>query len=211
MPGPSKMLSKEDILRAMKMTRSNRAAANYLHVSYNTYKKYAKLYKNDDGKTLLEVHKNQQGKGIPKWSLKHLEDIPIEKIMSGEVPAEYFNAQDIKKKLIFEAVIEEKCNKCGFAERRVTDMKVPVILNHIDGNKLNFQKNNLEFLCYNCSFLYAKSAISDQQVEAMEDYVERRDHNFEWEMDEHHIQHLKDIGLYEDNDSNPGDEYISRL
>ena len=51
MARPSKILTKEDILRAQKMTRSNFAAARYLHVSYNHYKKYAKMYKNEDGKT----------------------------------------------------------------------------------------------------------------------------------------------------------------
>ena len=67
MARPSKILTKEDLLRAMSQTRSNRAAARYLHVSYNHYKKYAKMYKNDDGETLLEAHKNQAGKGIPKF------------------------------------------------------------------------------------------------------------------------------------------------
>ncbi len=42
---PAKILKKEDIQRAMKMTRSNRAAARYLHVSFTHYKKYAKKYK----------------------------------------------------------------------------------------------------------------------------------------------------------------------
>ena len=51
MARPSKILTKEDLLRAMSQTRSNRAAARYLHVSYNHYKKYAKMYKNDDGVT----------------------------------------------------------------------------------------------------------------------------------------------------------------
>ena len=40
MARPSKILTKEDLLRAMSQTRSNRAAARYLHVSYNHYKKY---------------------------------------------------------------------------------------------------------------------------------------------------------------------------
>jgi len=88
---------------------------------------------------------------------------------------------------------------------------VPVILNHKDGNKLNYHLDNLEFLCYNCSFLYATSAITVEQVEAMEDYVERRDNNFDWEMDEHHIQHLKDLNLYNDDEESSGEEYISRL
>ena len=51
----------------MAKTKSNRAAARYLNVSYQHYRKYAKLYKNEDGITLLEAHKNQAGKGIPKF------------------------------------------------------------------------------------------------------------------------------------------------
>ena len=72
MPRPTKILTKDDILRAMKVTKSNMHAARHLHVSYNHYKKYAKLYKSEDGIALLEVHKNQQGKGIVKYSQKKL-------------------------------------------------------------------------------------------------------------------------------------------
>ena len=69
MARPSKIITKEDILRAQKVTRSNMAAARYLHVSCNHYKKYAKMYKNEDGVTLLEAHKNQAGEGL---SLIHI-------------------------------------------------------------------------------------------------------------------------------------------
>ena len=48
MPAP-KPLSKEDILRAMRFTKSNRAAARYLGVSYQHYKPWAKQYKVNDG------------------------------------------------------------------------------------------------------------------------------------------------------------------
>ena len=210
MPTPSKILSKEDILRAHKMTRSNMAAARYLHVSYNHYKKYAKMYKNDDGVTLLEAHKNQEGKGIPKFALKGKDRIPLMDLLEGRVPIEHFDSRDIKKRIIFEGLIEEKCTKCGFAERRVTDTKVPVILNFIDGNKKNWHLDNLEFLCYNCSFLYAASPIEEKQAEAMEDYVKTKVDEPDWELDEHHIEHLKELGLY-DEQKDDGSEYISRL
>ena len=74
---PSKILTKEDILRAMKQTRSNMHAARVLHVSYNHYKKYAKMYKNDEGKTLLEAHMNQAGEGIPKFTVAGDKEIPL--------------------------------------------------------------------------------------------------------------------------------------
>ena len=212
MPTPSKILTKEDILRAMKMTRSNLAAARYLHVSYNHYKKYAKMYKNDDGVTLLEAHKNQSGTGIPKFALKGSSKIPLMDLLEGRVPIEHFKAKEIKQRLIFEGMIEEKCNMCGFSERRLTDTKVPVILNFKDGNKKNWHLDNLEFLCYNCSFLYAASPIEEKQAEAMEDYVKTRDDEPDWELDESHIEHLKSLGLYdEDEEDMSGEEFISRL
>lgn len=205
---PSKILSKDDLLRAMKMTRSNRAAARYLHVSYNHYKKYALVYKNEDGNTLLEAHKNQAGKGIPKFLSGKGKEPPIMDLIEGRVPVEHFDPKKIKQRIIFEALIEEKCAKCGFSERRVLDQKVPLVLNHKDGNKKNFQLDNLEFLCYNHAFLYATSPISDEQIEKMEDYIDKNGEDFDWELDEHHIEHLKELGLYEEE--KPGEEFISR-
>ena len=61
MANKKKFLSKEQIVAAQGKTLSNMAAARYLHVSYQHYKKYAKLY------NIFESHKNQCGKGIPKF------------------------------------------------------------------------------------------------------------------------------------------------
>ncbi len=210
MARPSKILTKEAILRAQKMTRSNMAAARYLHVSYNHYKKYAKMYKNNEGVTLLQVHMNQEGKGIPKFLTNGGKEPPLIDLIEGRVPVEHFDAKKIKQRLIFEGMIEEVCANCGFTERRVTDTKVPVILSFKDGNKKNYHLENLEFLCYNCSFLYAASPIEEKQAEAMEDYVKTRDDEPDWELDEHHIEHLKELGLF-DEEEKPGEEFISRL
>lgn len=208
---PSKVLTKEDLQRAIKMTRSNAAAARYLHVSYNHYKKYARLYKDEEtGVSFLELHKNQSGRGIPKFLTAGGKEPPLLDLIEGRVPVEHFDPQKIKQRIIVEGLIEEKCHRCGFNERRVLDTKVPIILNWKDGNKKNWHLDNLEFLCYNCSFLYAASPISDQQVEKMEDYLDKNGQEYTWELDEHHIEHLKELGLYDD-EQKPGEEYISRL
>ena len=208
MARPSKILTKEDILRAQKMTRSNMAAARYLHVSYNHYKKYAKMYKDESGTALLEVHKNQEFKVIPKFAVAGTDNIPLHDLLEGRVPIEHFDPRKIKARLISEGKLVEICDRCNFSERRITDQKIPVILNFKDGNKKNWHLDNLEFLCYNCSFLYAASPIEEKQAEAMEDYVKTRNEEPNWELDEHHIEHLKELGLYDN--SNPGEEYISR-
>tara|TARA_B110000908_G_scaffold62915_2_gene76460 strand:+ start:878 stop:1510 length:633 start_codon:yes stop_codon:yes gene_type:complete len=206
---PSKILTKEAILRAQKTTRSNMAAARYLHVSYNHYKKYAKMYKDEDGVALLEVHKNQEGKGIPKFALAGNNEIPLMDLLEGRVPIEHFDPRKIKARLLSEGKLVEVCSNCGFSERRVTDQKVPVILNFKDGNKKNWHLDNLEFLCYNHSFLYAASPIDEKRAEAMEDYVKTVEDEPTWELDEYHIEHLKELGLYEE-EKQIGSEFISR-
>ncbi len=209
MPRPAKILTKEDIVRAQTVTRSNMSAARYLHVSYNHYKKYAKMYKNEDGVTLLEAHMNQSGEGIPKFAVAGNKEVPLLDLLEGRVPIEHFDPRKIKARLLSEGKLVEVCDKCGFAERRVTDQKIPVILNFKDGNKKNWHLDNLEFLCYNCSFLYAASPIEEKRAEAMEDYVKTRNDEPDWELDEHHKEHLRELGLYEEE--KPGDEFISRL
>lgn len=209
MARPSKIVTKEDILRAQQNTRSNMAAARYLHISYNHYKKYAKMFKNDEGVTLLEAHKNQAGQGIPKFAISGIDNIPLMDVLEGRVPIEHFDPRKIKARLLSEAMLVEVCASCGFSERRVTDQKIPVILNFKDGNKKNWHLDNLEFLCYNHSFLYAASPIDEKQAEAMEDYVKTVDDQPNWELDEHHIEHLKELGLYQEEER-PGNEYISR-
>lgn len=207
---PSKILKKEDIERAIKMTRSNRAAARYLHVSFTHYKKYAKTYTDvEKGVSLFELHKNQAGKGIPKFLTNGGKEPPIMDLIEGRIPVEHFDPKKIKQRIVFEALIEEKCAKCGFNERRVLDTKVPLVLNHLDGNKKNWHLDNLEFLCYNHAFLYATSPITDQQVEAAEDYLDKNVEEVDWELDSYHIEHLKSIGLYQE-DETPGEKYISR-
>jgi len=206
---PSKILTKEDIIRAQNVTRSNMAAARYLHASYNHYKKYAKMFKTDDGTSLLEHHMNQSGEGIPKFAIAGIDNVPLMDVLEGRVPIEHFDPRKIKARLLSEAKLVEVCDRCNFAERRVTDQKIPVILNFKDGNKKNWHLDNLEFLCYNCSFLYAASPIEEKQAEAMEDYVKTRSDEPDWELDEHHIEHLKELGLYQEE--KPGEEYISKL
>ena len=182
-------------------------AARVLHVSYNHYKKYARMYKNEEGVTLLEAHMNQEGKGIPKYSHNKLPK--FKEVLDGAVPSKYLDRNEFKQRLIFEALVEEKCNKCGFAERRISDTQVPLTINYKDSNLNNLTLKNIEFLCLNCFFLYGTKPSKKNIKETVEEYVDRSGEDEEWTMDEAHIEHLKELGLYDEN--NPGEEYISRL
>ena len=208
---PAKFLSKDDVLRAMTKTRSNAAAARYLGCSYNHYKKFARTYTDENGTPLLEVHKNQSGRGIPKFLSNKGKEPALLDILEGRTPIEHFTPARIKQRIIQEVILPEECTKCGFNERRVQDFKVPLVLNHKDGDKKNFSVSNIEFLCYNCSFLYAISPITDEQVNAQEDYVKGNTKEFDWEIDDATLEHFRELGLVQEKEEyTPGSEFISR-
>ena len=193
-----KPLSKDDILRAMRHTRSNRAAARYLDCSYIHYKAYAKLYKDEEtGKTLFETHLNQAGKGIPKHLVGAKKEPALDQILNGQMDPSHFNPEKIKNRLIYENKIAEECHNCGFCERRVTDYKIPLLLSFKDNSKRNYRLENLELLCYNCYFLLIGDVFTPEQVDKIESFttnkfkVEEPD----FQLSEDQIENMKALGI----------------
>ena len=206
-----KPLLKSDIERAMAMTKSNRAAARYLHCSYIHYKKWAKNFTDDNGILLFDKHKNQSGKGISKFLTNKGKEPALKDIIEGRVPIDSYTPEKLKNRLIQESYLQECCNKCQFQERRVTDYKVPLILNFKDGNKKNWTLSNLELLCYNHYFLYVGNIFTNKQIQHIEDYNPSTfQSKVDWEMDDHFKEHLHQLGIVDD-DHEPGSEFISRV
>ena len=200
MPAP-KDLSKEQIVAAQNKTLSNRAAARYLNCSYNHYKKWAKLYKDSEtGETLFDKHLNQAGKGIPKFLTNGKKDPALMDIIEGRVDPSHFNADKIKYRLITEGYLEEQCSQCGFNERRVLDYKMPLLLNFKDKNKKNYRLDNIELLCYNHYFLFVGDIFTEKQIENIEEHKTVSQGGVDWEVDDYHLQRLKELGLEDDND-----------
>ena len=125
----AKPLMESEIKDAQEKARSAMEAARLLGVSYNTYKKYARKY------GIFEDLKNPDGTGIRKG---YNPDYPVWKL---------------KQRLLNNGYMLEKCNECGFEEKRITDSKVPLILDFEDGDRKNHKYENLKMLCFNCSFL----------------------------------------------------------
>ena len=196
----AKPLSKQLIIGAIKKTKSNRAAARYLGVSYIHYKKWAKNYEpTEEGyPDLFEQHKNQSGKGIPKFLNGGKKTPAIVDIIEGRIDPSHFDAAKIKDKLIAEGYLDECCSSCTFNERRVLDYKVPLIMHFQDGSKKNYKLDNVELLCYNCYFLQVGNIFSDIQIQGMEEHKTPNESKVDWKIDNYHMQRLKELGLGDD-------------
>jgi hypothetical protein len=107
-------------------------------------------------------------------------------------------------------MLEEKCNSCGFEERRVLDYKIPLLINFRDNNKNNWVKENIELLCYNCYFLQIGDIFNTKDIQKIEDTnnVYKATQMSDWDVDEYHLKKLKEMGINLDDDDL--EEYISR-
>ena len=135
------VLTKNMILDAQANTPSARQAADWLGVTYNTYKKWAKYYK------IFEDNKNQSGKGIKKGWASY--KIKLDDILTGKIESKY-SVAILKKRLIDEGYFQEECSHCGYNETNLIDGKVCLNIDFIDGEIKNCKLDNLRLLCPNC-------------------------------------------------------------
>jgi hypothetical protein len=139
----SRPLLQSEIEDMQKQAQSAKHCARLLGVSYPTYKKYAKMY------GIFENCKNEAGVGIHKLN-KGRRSYALENILEGNNPS-YPNWK-LKKRLLETGYMPQVCANCGYDEPRVTDGKVPLLLDYMDGNRKNHKWDNLRMLCYNCWF-----------------------------------------------------------
>lgn len=209
---PAYCLTEEQIRRALERTRSCTAASRVLGVHYDTFKMYAKMYVDKEtGKTLFDLYKNQTGKGIRKIYTKTKEPVLSELLVEG-VNITSYSIDKLKHRLVFEGLLYNECCKCGFHEYRVTDYKVPLLLNYKDKNKTNWTLSNLELVCYNCYFLKVGDVFDDQQRATIEDIKSptiAKAKEVDWELDEYYRKHFEELGLGDDEDDT--NEYIAKL
>ena len=217
-------LTRPDVERAMRNSKSNKGAARYLGVSLPTYKKYAKLYIDDQtGKSLYDLHSNMSGIGISKHHIM-TERSAIMDIVEGKVPVTSYTTYQLKDRLINEGLLQEKCACCNFEERRVLDYKMPLMLVFLDGNKKNWKLDNLQLLCYNCFFLRIGDIYTKKQIETIEGYNKKNhskmDQVFQMDWDKYDVlmKYHKEGGGFDkkephgpqEEDDNSGEDLISR-
>ena len=133
-PWLGKTIPKDRIVRAIEESESMAKAAQSLHTSYNTFKKYAIKY--DVWKPLPSNAGISRARKVT-WSGNKPLDVEIK----------------FQKELIKEFVLPQRCSCCGESIQRKTDFLSPLILHFKDGDIQNKKPENLRFFCYNCYFI----------------------------------------------------------
>ena len=141
----AKPLLESQIRAAQEKSQSAFEAARTLGVSYNTYKKYAKMY------GVFDDLKNPYGIGIQKAKGIKNKKYHIEDLIDGKHV--HYPLHKFKNKLFDSGYVPKICGSCGFGETRITDGKMPLLIDFLDGNLNNRKLDNIRPLCYNCFFL----------------------------------------------------------
>ena len=125
--------------------------AIFLNVSYDTFKKYAKMYvDSDSNKTLFELSKSNGRRKRVTSGKYNTSEKRFKRIISGEIRNPH-SINKLGELVSYFSALEEKCSCCGYDEARI-DFKKPLLLDFIDGDKFNAKLENLRWLCYNCFF-----------------------------------------------------------
>ena len=153
------------IKAAQSKSRSAFEAARTLGISYNTYKKYAKMY------GIFEDLKNPYGIGIERAKRIKNKKYHIDDLIAGKHLK--YPLFKFKNKLFDSGYLPKVCSSCGFSEERVTDGKMPMLIDFLDANLNNRKLENIRALCYNCFFLlvgernvknwYAENGVAEEE------------------------------------------------
>ena len=142
-------LTERELRWAIANSSTNIEASELLHVSYKTFREYAKKYFDaETGKTLFEIHGNARR----RYTWKKNDDNLVEDILAGK--RNWMHKRKVEDLLVRECALLQDCVYCGECERRITDNKPVTLLVWKDGNYNNHKRENLEFVCYNHFFLY---------------------------------------------------------
>lgn len=142
-----KSWSEEQLREAVKKSTSVRQVLAKLNLreaggNYDQIRKYIEYYKIDSNHFKGQGwSKGMKGIGKPRLSLDEI-----------LVKNSYFQSFKLKKRLFKAGIKERCCEMCGWAKKSL-DGRIPLELDHINGDSKDNRLKNLRVLCPNCHSL----------------------------------------------------------
>jgi len=138
---------KDNLFKVVAESKSKRQVLSKLGLveaggNYDQLKKYLQLHQIDTSHfTGYAWNKGLRGRYMPT--------IPLSTIL---VKGSSFQSFKLKKRLFIENIKSQKCEDCGWAKMS-NDGRIPLELDHINGDKYDNRIENLRVLCPNCHSL----------------------------------------------------------
>lgn len=102
-----------------------------------------------------------KGKGWSKGiNITTRKSVPLKEIL---VENSYYNSHRLKKRLFKAEILKEKCALCGW-NRKALDGRIPLELDHINGDHTDQRLINLRVLCPNCHSLQLTHRGLNKQI-----------------------------------------------
>ena len=139
--------TENQLKEAAKKSRSIRQVLHYLGLkeaggNYTQLKKYLSFYKINTS----HFKGRAWNKGL---HFPFQPKVPLEQILTRN---SYFQSYKLKNRLIREELKPPHCEECGWAKRS-KDGRLPLELDHINGDARDNRLENLRILCPNCHSL----------------------------------------------------------
>jgi len=143
----TKSWTESELRKAAKNSKSVRQILFKLNLklaggNYSQIKKYINIYKIDTKHLTGQAwNRGMRGIGRPRLELKDI-----------LVKGSYFQSFKLKKRLFAIKLKSECCEECGW-NKRSEDGRLPLELDHINGDSTDNRFENLRVLCPNCHSL----------------------------------------------------------
>ncbi|HOT89152.1 MAG TPA: hypothetical protein PLC59_02345 [Bacteroidales bacterium] len=136
---------RSEIEEALKVSPFCSDQARHLGVAISTYRKYAKQH------GLWNPQPHHKGCRKAPWSPEKGK-YPLSKILQGEFNG-HKNLREwvVRNKLLKAKIFPEECSHCGYNERHIISKRVPLLIDHLNGDGLDWKLENIRFLCWNCT------------------------------------------------------------
>ena len=134
-------INKEEFIKICNESDTVAQAARKLNLHFNTFSRYAKKF------GCYNPNQSHKGMKLGPYSTR----LDTKDILEGKYPD--YQTYKLKRRLFKEGIKEDKCELCGWCQKRVGEEYSSCELHHIDGNSRNHLLNNLIILCPNCHSL----------------------------------------------------------